>query len=226
MPRVSSPRNAPTADDVHTALTVIIGSAGLLQEFHRALEPADIELLATGILEAAVRLNRMGGGVVVGADRPGPPSRARSRPDGAPGSSTFADVRAAAREVAFRAGRLADLQLELWDVPVAVPPALLREVVSGLVQDAFRRSDRGAPVRVSLQANGSGCRLDITGQKPRATASPRRRKLAAARRIAESTGGELEVDRRQAQATTVRVRWGDSGRRHSVRIRIPCDSRA
>lgn len=223
MPRVSSPRNAPTAHDVHTALTVIIGSAGLLQEFHRALEPADIQLLATGILEAAVRLNRIGGGLV-GEDRAGPP--ARPRLEGATGSSTFADVRAAAREVAFRAGRLADLRLELRDVPVAVPPALLRKVVSALVQDAFRRSDRGASVRVSLQGDGPGCRIEVTDPKPRMASSLRRRQLAAARRIAESTGGELEVDRGQAHATTVRVRWGDSGRRHSVRIRIPCDSRA
>jgi signal transduction histidine kinase len=226
MSLVSSPRNAPPAHDVHNALTVIIGSAGLLQEFHRALGPADIELLAAGILEAAVRLNRMADAAAGGVDAEGAPVRPSPRLDGASGSSTFADVRAAAREAAFGAGRLADLELDLGDVPVTVPPALLRKVVSTLVRDAFRLSDRGTRVRVGLRADGSGCRIEITDRRPPMAASPRRRKLAAARRIAESTGGELEVDRRQAQATTVRVRWGDPGRRHSVRIRIPCDSRA
>jgi len=46
-------------EPVRTALTMIIGSAGLLQQFHRTFGPDEIELLARGILEAALSIHRM-----------------------------------------------------------------------------------------------------------------------------------------------------------------------
>jgi hypothetical protein len=64
---------------VRTALTMIIGSAGLLQEFHRTLGPDEIELLAGGILEAALSIHRMAEDHDLDAE-PGPPSGARPGP--------------------------------------------------------------------------------------------------------------------------------------------------
>jgi K+-sensing histidine kinase KdpD len=206
-------------------LTVILGSAGLLQEFHRALQPEDIELLAAGIMEAALRLNQVAQRLADAEhERSSSPTR-RTVPCGS-GSSGSTDVRSAAREAAFRAGRLADLRLDLQDVPVTVPSILLRKVVSEIVCNAFDLSDRGATVRVLLRADGLGSRLEIVGGGMKRTGDRGRRPLAAARRIAAATGGALEVDRRVTGCTIVRVRWRELDRRDAFRIRIPYDNRA
>jgi K+-sensing histidine kinase KdpD len=205
-------------------LTLILGSAGLLQEFHRALGPEDIELLAAGIMEAALRLNEVAERLVEAEDqRPSSPAR-RGLPC-ASGSCGAADVRSAAKEAAFRAGRLADLRLDLQDVPVTVPSVLLRKVVSEIVHGAFQLSDRGATVRVLLRADGLGARLEVAGSAAKRRGERGSRALVAARRIAEAAGGALEVDSR-ARGAVVRVRWREAGRRDSVRIRIPYDNRA
>lgn len=217
--------SVPRTGDVRTSLTVILGSAGLLQEFHRALEPEDIELLASGIIEAARRLNRMADRLV-DAEGKGHSSSPGRRLQGGSGSSGSIDVRAAAKEAAFRAGRLTDLRLDLQEVPVSIPPLLLRKLVAEIVQNALDLSDRGAKVRVLLRADGLGSRLEIAGRGTEGTGARTRRPLAEARRIAEATGGVLEVDRRVAGGTVVRVRWREAGQRDPVRIRIPYDNRA
>jgi hypothetical protein len=213
-------------------LTVILGSAGLLQEFHRVLGPEDIALLAAGITEAALRLNQMADRLVdAEGKRPSPP--ARQRLECGSGSSNSGDVRSAAKEAAFRAGRLADLRLDLQDVPVRVPPILLRTLVSEIVKNAIDLSDHGATVRVLLRADGLGSRLEIASGGTKGTRDRGRRPLREARRIADVTGGALEVDRRVARGTVVRVRWREAGQRDPgnhparvVRIRIPYDNRA
>ena len=218
--------NAPRVGtrDVRTSLTVILGSAGLIQEFHRVLGPEDIALLAAGIMEAALRLDQMADRLVdAEGERPSPP--AGRRLECGSGSSNSGDVRSAAKEAAFRAGRLADLRLDLHEVPVRVPPILLRKLVAEIVQNALDLSRRGAKVRVLLRADGLGCRLEIAGGGTRGTRD-RRRPLREARRIAEATGGALEVDRRVAGGTVVRVRWREADQRDPVRIRIRYDNRA
>lgn len=213
---------APT-QEVRTALDVILGSAGLLREFHRALGPEDIELLAGGIQEAAARLKRVAETTVEApaSDRPRRP-RLRTGRDSA--LSTWVDVQGAARKAAFREGRRADLQLDLEDLAITVPPPLVRKVVAELVRDAFRRSTPGTAVRVCLRAHSSGCRLEVVGGT-REASSEGRGAHAVARRIAAATGGSLEIDDRDAR-TMVRVKWLDPDRRHCVRIRIPYDNRA
>ena len=215
----------PRARDVRTSLTVILGSAGLLQEFHRALQPDDIELLAAGIMEAALRLNQVAERLA-GAEHERFSSPTRRTVQCGSASSGSADVRSAAKEAAFRAGRRADLRLDLQDVPVTVPSLLLRKIVSEIVHDAFDLSDRGATVRVLLRADGLGSRLEIAAGGMKRKDDHRRRPLAAARRIAAATGGALEVDRRIAGCTIVRVRWRAADRRDAFRIRIPYDNRA
>jgi CheY-like chemotaxis protein len=199
---------------VRTPLTVIIGSAGLLQEFHRDLGPDEIELLAGGILDAALSIHRMAEKHVPDAE-PEPPSE----------SSGCADVRSAAREAAFGEGRLADLTLDLHEVAVRIAPAHLRKIVAELVRNAFEFSDRGTAVRVSLRADASGCRLEIVDRGPRMAADRRGAGLALVHDIAEASGGAVEIESGTAAGTTVRVRWRDPGRRDPARVRVH-DSRA
>jgi len=211
------------APDVQAALSVIVGSAGLLQEFHRGLGPEDVALLAGGILEAAARLAPLAGPLPAPLEPS--PARPRRKPEGAGRPCGYHDIGSAAKEAAFRDGRRTDLQLDLEDTPVAVRPALMRRMVAELVHDALRISDHGTPVRVTLRAEGTGCRLEVSGAGPQKGWRGRRRRLAAARRIAKATGGELEVSDR-ATTAAVRVRWHERGRGHTVRIRIPYDNPA
>lgn len=72
---------------VRTPLTMIIGSAGLLREFHQNFGPDEIELLAGGILEAALSIHQMaeatGGAVEVeGGTAAGTTVRVRWRDPG------------------------------------------------------------------------------------------------------------------------------------------------
>jgi signal transduction histidine kinase len=210
-------RNAP--HDIRAALGVIVGSAGLLQQFHRRLAWEDIELLAGEILEAAMSLDRVAGRLR-GPKEERPPARPRRTRDGAVGPSSYVDVRSAAKEAAFREGRRPDLQLDLEEVPVTAAPALVRRIVAELVHDAFHNTDRGTAVRVTLRAERPGCRLEVTGGPQSARRPHRRRKLTAARRHAEAAGANLEVDDGAGTPFTVRVRWLDSESR-SVRVRTP-----
>jgi hypothetical protein len=207
-----------------TALDVILGSARLLHDFHRALSPEDIELLAAGISEAVMRLDRAVE-TRIEAERAHRPRRTRPPADRGCPASNWSDVRAAAKEAAFREGRRPDLQLDLEDIAIRVPATLVRKVVAELVRDAFQRSTPGMAVRVCLRSLSSGWRLEVLGG-PRPASSRGRGPLAVTRRIVAATGGRLEVEDRTDARTIVRVNWPDPDRRHSVRVRIPRDNRA
>ena len=205
-------------DEVRIPLTVILGSAGLLQHCHRDFGAEEIEVLARGILEAALRLHRLAENHTLCRELARRPPSARRRADAAAQSSGAGDARSAAKEAAFRGGRVGDLELDLDDLVVPIASVHLKKIVSELADNAFRFSDRGAAVQVSLRADGSGCRLEIADggmgmeayqihRAPRESGGG----LAVVRRLAELTGGTLEIESRLPGGTTVRVLWRDAG---------------
>jgi signal transduction histidine kinase len=97
-------------------------------------------------------------------------------------------------------------------------PAQLKRIVAELADNAFRFSDRGTAVQVSLRADGAGCRLEIADggmgmEAYQVHRAPREagRGLALVRRLAEATSGALEIQSRLATGTTVRVLWREPG---------------
>jgi signal transduction histidine kinase len=205
-------------DAVHIPLTVIFGSAGLLEHCHRDLGAAEIEVLARGILDAALRLHRLAENHTVCAQLERRRVSARRGADAPSPTSGAGDVRSAAKEAAFRGGRVGDLQLDLDDAVVPMAPAQLKRIVAELADNAFRFSNRGTAVQVALRADGAGCRLEIADggmgmeayQVHRAPKEPGGG-LALVRRLAEATSGALEIQSRLAAGTTVRVLWRDKG---------------
>jgi signal transduction histidine kinase len=75
-------------------------------------------------------------------------------------------VEPAARQVAARWLRLADLTVSLPDRPVTVPvdPLRIETVVDNLVDNAFKYSEPGAAVRCELRAAGGASRLLVVDE--------------------------------------------------------------
>ena len=226
--------------ELRTPLTVILGSAALLQQFHRDFKPEEIEQMAAGIMKAAQRLHRMTENYILYAELE---LRRLSRPGAGDelvaGSSGAADVESAAREVAAQHGRAADLELEVQDVPVPIAPAFLRKAVSELCDNAFKFSEAGKKVRVSLVAAGMERALEVADHGVGMAADQVRQVgafqqfersrfeqrgsgvgLALVRSIAEAQGGRLEISSRPAEGTSVRVGWLDGAERAGARARF------
>ena len=210
--------------ELRTPLTVIMGSASLLQEISAGFGPDEIQALGTGILKAAHRLHRMAENYILYADLELRRLSGTREPSSAGSGSE--DVRKAAKEAAAEDGRLDDLALDVHEVRVPLDPAYLGKLVSELVDNAFKFSDRGTAVTVSLKPAGSAAVLEIVDRGTGMGADQVKRVgafqqfdrgrfeqrgsgvgLALVRSIAEATGATLEIESRLAQGTTVRVRW-------------------
>jgi signal transduction histidine kinase len=212
--------------ELRTPLTVIMGSASLLQELHTGLAPQELQALGAGILKAAHRLHRMAENYILYADLEMRRLSGISEPTTA--SSGPEEVRSAANEAAIEAGRRDDLVLDLQEARVPVEPAYLRKVVSELVDNAFKFSDRGTRVSVSLPTAGSEVVLTVADRGTGMAADQVKRVgafqqfdrgrfeqrgsgvgLALVRAIAEATSGSLAIESRLTEGTLVRVRWKD-----------------
>jgi signal transduction histidine kinase len=212
--------------ELRTPLTVIMGSASLLQELHAGFGPDEIQALGAGILKAAHRLHRMAENYILYADLELRRLSGTREPSSA--ESGAKDVREAAQEAAAEAGRPDDLTLDVHDVRVPMEPAYLGKVVSELADNAFKFSDRGTRVSVSLGTAGSEVVLTVadrgTGMAPdqvkevgafqqfdRGRFEQRGSGvgLALVRSIAEATSGSLAIESHLAEGTVVRVSWKD-----------------
>ena len=82
-----------------------------------------------------------------------------------------------------RPARLNDLTLEPADVPVPMSEEYFSKIVDELVQNAFKFSEAGTPVRVTLAEAFNGIELSVTRPGPRIfhRANPPHRRLHAVR---------------------------------------------
>ena len=134
-------------------------------------------------------------------------------------------ARAAAVAQAEAAGRLPDLNLELADVPMPIAEEYFKKIVSELVQNAFKFSQPGSPVRVGLKAVGEevelsvqdlGCGFSLEHIQQIAAYVQFERKmqdiqglglgLAIAKKLVELHGGRLAVASCPDAGTTVTVK--------------------
>ncbi len=138
-----------------TPLTVILAASEILALHSETLKPGEVPEIAERIHSSADRLHRLIKNFLLytrlemAATDPVKAESLRSY-----GSS---DARAVITDAALRAaqqaGRTADLHLELNDATVQVGPTHLNKIIEELLDNAFRYSRAGTPVRV-------GCHTD------------------------------------------------------------------
>ena len=73
-------------------------------------------------------------------------------------------VRATAIAQAELAGRLTDLRLDLTDAPLAMAEEYFKKIVAELVQNAFKFSGTGSPVRAGLKLTGEEIEFSVHDQ--------------------------------------------------------------
>ncbi len=127
--------------------------------------------------------------------------------------------------IADRTGRLADLVVEVADLPLAIAEEYFKKIVTELVQNAFKFSDAGSPIHVSLTVHGGEAELSVrdagrgfsTEQINRIGAYVQfERKmqdveglglgLAIAKKLLELHGGSLAVESGQENGSKVSVK--------------------
>jgi len=124
----------------------------------------------------------------------------------------------------LQAGRKHDLKLNLAGAPLAIASEYFRKIVLELVQNAFKFSPPGTPVRVEMNPNGSKMELAVHDAGRGFTTDQIRRigaylqferkmqdeqglglGLSIARRLAELHGGSLDIASTQGEGATVTV---------------------
>lgn len=218
--------------ELRTPLNGIMGLAALLMEDYATLPPEEVLESARYIHESALRLHRLIENFLVFSQLELMASE--SKKIEVSGSLTPVQVQQVipdmARKVAARFRREGDLTLDLTGGTLMVPEENLVKIVEELVDNAFKFSEPGKPVRVATEISGNLLNLIITDQGRGMTAeqiskiAPHmqfERKtfeqqgaglgLIIAKRLTELLGGQMDIESKPGQETTVRVSFSMPG---------------
>jgi signal transduction histidine kinase len=200
-----------------TPLTAVMGLSSLLAEGDPTLEPEIVPEIARSIFLGGQRLQEIIAKFITFAEL-----EAAGTERGPVGSTPL--VEEVARGQARRAGREADLDLQIEDAKFAIPPDHARAVVAELVENAFAFSDEGTIVSVVVREHRDRCVLSVSDTGRGMTEAqlqgidkiaPFSRRhhdqpgiglgLAIVRRVVHLWGGEVTFDSTRGEGTTVRV---------------------
>ena len=209
-----------------TPLHGIMGLTALMMEDYQTIKPTEVRDYAKNIHDAGERLNRLIENFLtysrielVAAD----PAKVEAIRQGA--SSPTGDVlRDVGQRLAEKHGRANDLLLQADDATVQVQPEHFHKIVEELLDNAFKFSPRGTPVRVVALPRQKQLELTITDKGRGLTAEQISRigahmqfdrkyyeqqgsglGLIIAKRLAEVYNGRLTVQSNPGQNTTVTV---------------------
>jgi len=212
--------------ELRTPLTVIVGYSSILSENYDSLQPDELREIAEALQQAGQRLSRLIQRFLLNHELTQiveDPEQVQMLRDQRV-QRTAALVERVARQQAQKADRMADLDLNLQDGPARIEESHLTYLLEELIENAFKFSPAGTPVRVNSKVSGDAVTITITDQGRGMTAAQmaeigayvqleRRRYeqqgqglgLVLARRIAELYGGRLTLHSIPDQGTTVSV---------------------
>lgn len=209
-----------------TPLNGILGLAGMLADEAAAPAAEEARDFARGIQQSAMRLHRLienfivYSGLELIASDPKQIADLRQRPI----TGCRSILEAAAREKSEAAAREGDLVLAVAEADLVITPERLKKAAEELVENAFKFSTVGKPVRVTGRCAERRYVLAVADEGRGMTAEQvasigahmqfERRfyeqqgaglGLIIARRLAELHGGELLIDSVPGQRTTVQL---------------------
>lgn len=142
--------------EMRTPLNGIISNAELLADSAEALDPGTIAEMSREICQSGQRLERLIENFliyaqleIVGSDPNGTAALRSARAEKAAEL-----VRSAAATVADKARRSHNLIMEASELTLPMADDYLKKIVSELVENAFKFSEPGTPVMVTLRQNG------------------------------------------------------------------------
>ena len=213
--------------EMRTPLNGIISNAEMLAESADSLDPKLIAEMSREIRDSGQRLERLIENFLIYAQLEIVASDPQhiSSLRAARGVHTEEIARDEAIAQADHAGRILDLVMHLADTPLAMADEYFRKIVMELVQNAFKFSENGKRVYVTLTAVGDQIELSVRDAgRGFSTEQIRRvgaylqfeRKLqdeqgfglglAIAKKLAELHGGSLTIASSQGEGSTITVK--------------------
>lgn len=213
--------------ELRTPLNGLLAYGEILRTDAASLQPSEISEMGQVIHESAKRLERLVENFLIyaqlellGTD-PQKVKALRQKQT----SSPAALIEEHARQQAELAHRSSDLVLELEDHPIQISEGYLARIVDELVQNAFKFSQSGARVTVSLTNSGGAVSLAV-GDRGRGFSTEHITRVGAymqfdrklheqqglglglsiAKRLTELHGGTLSIDSQRGASTTVLVK--------------------
>jgi two-component system, sensor histidine kinase and response regulator len=213
--------------EMRTPLNGIISNAELLATSATTLKASDVAEMGQEILKSSQRLERLIENFLIYAQLeliaadPKNVNALRIGKSEQPASL----IKKIAGAQAVSAMRLNDLKIEAVDVLVPMSEEYFSKVVNELVQNAFKFSEVGSPVKVRLAEAFNGVELSVTDQG-RGFSTEQIRRIGAyvqfdrkmqdqqglgmglviAKRLAELHGGTLSIEGSKGSGTTVTVK--------------------
>ncbi len=213
--------------EMRTPLNGIISNAELLAASAATLKPAEVAEMGQEMLKSSQRLERLIENFLIYAQLEliaADPKNVNALRIGKT-ERPVSLIEKIAGSQATQADRLNDLKLEAVPVRVPMSEEYFSKVVNELVQNAFKFSEPGTPVRVSLTEAFNGVELSVTDQG-RGFSTEQIRRIGAymqfdrkmqeqqglglglviSKRLAELHGGSLSIARSKDSGTTVTVK--------------------
>lgn len=216
-------------NELRNPLNLIIGFAETLEADNKTLEPGEISEMAAAIRESTLHLEQLIGNFLIFSqlEEISPEKAGTPSPEQTPSVEKIMEPIALYK--ARQSGRMSDLELNLHDLPVAVPSEHLTKILDELLDNAFRYSKSGTPVQamasaqnkdilISVSNHGKGFSpqqlelIGFTGQtapeKQTGNEFPHRsgRGLAIAKKLVELYGGGMNIKSNPVTGTTVVVK--------------------
>jgi signal transduction histidine kinase len=149
--------------EMRTPLNGILGNAEFLATSSASLKPAEIADMGQDIHKSALRLERVIENFLIYAQLEliaADPKNVNALRIGQT-DHPAALIEEHAINQATQAGRVKDLKLELADVPVPMAPEYISKIAAELTQNAFKFSQPGSLVRVTLRDIFNGVALSV-----------------------------------------------------------------
>ena len=217
--------SASLPHELRTPIACIIGYAEMLPDRVHSGSPEEVNELARGILDAGMRMNRITENSLLYMQL----ELLRTRRDHPPESSAspvplHAIAERMGRNKAIVHGRELDLVLEIADATTSACESYVARLAGELIDNAFKFSRRGTPVRVRTATTDRGVLFEVAdqggGMSPDQVAAigafvkfERMQReqdglglgLTIAHRIAAVLGGDLSIASEPGHGTTVSV---------------------